>query len=145
MTYGRPELYEYILWNWESGKKLCIYILMEDEHMHDQDDSSDSSESQGNASKKNMNFKPRGPSKGLKEKVGVVRDVEWDEFYRHRGKCAQQFKAHIGTTTRSKVSILIDAWSKVPQGLNDTLWLDVKREFQMEENEEYKKSVTKVL
>ncbi|KAL6576735.1 hypothetical protein OROMI_011011 [Orobanche minor] len=106
---------------------------MEDDRMHDQNGSHDTGEPSNNASKRKK-YKPRGPSKGLKHKPGVVREIERDEINRPVGKWKKQFVNHIGNISRRKISILIDSWKNVPQGLKDTLWLDVKREFRVEDN-----------
>ncbi|XP_021721497.1 uncharacterized protein LOC110689059 [Chenopodium quinoa] len=85
--------------------------------------------------------KPRGPSKGLKSMPGVPRVLEWDELCRPIGKWAKASKIHVGEISRAKVSILYKDWNQVPQGIKDTLWEDVKREFQIEEDEDKKKKV----
>ncbi|KAL6549910.1 hypothetical protein OROMI_020398 [Orobanche minor] len=68
-------------------------------------------------------------------------EIEWDEINRPVGKWKKQFVNHIGNISRRKISILIDSWKNVPQVLKDTLWLDVKREFRVEDNPFYKAKV----
>ncbi|WCJ38152.1 hypothetical protein M5689_019227 [Euphorbia peplus] len=114
---------------------------MEEDRTLGQDSSDDSDEPQTNTSNKKKNVKARGPSKGMKHMPGVVKFIQWDKMNRPYGIWYKMFVNHIGFTTRSKVSILIDEWDNVPQRLKDTLWLDVKREFQIDENAVYKAKV----
>ncbi|XP_056697227.1 uncharacterized protein [Spinacia oleracea] len=83
--------------------------------------------------------KPRGPTKGIKSMPGVPRIIEWDHLDRPTGKWATDYKNHIGEISRAKVSILIRTWEDVSQGIKDTLWEDVKREFHI--TDETKKEV----
>ncbi|XP_021743233.1 uncharacterized protein LOC110709331 isoform X1 [Chenopodium quinoa] len=123
---------------------------MEDEDLHnrsmslqseeDEPHNQSQSEQQTTDSQKKKK-KPRGPSKGLKSMPGVPRVLEWDELCRPIGKWAKAYKIHVGEISRAKVSILYKDWNQVPQGIKDTLWEDVKREFQIEEDDDKKKKV----
>ncbi|XP_021749412.1 uncharacterized protein LOC110715149 [Chenopodium quinoa] len=123
---------------------------MEDEDMHnrsmslqgEEDDPHNQSQSEQQTTDSQKKKKQsRGPSKGLKSMPGVPRVLEWDELCRPIGKWAKAYKIHVGEISRAKVSILYKDWNQVPQGIKDTLWEDVKREFQIEEDEDKKKKV----
>ncbi|XP_019163492.1 PREDICTED: uncharacterized protein LOC109159835 [Ipomoea nil] len=90
--------------------------------------------------------KTRGPTtckKMLKKKkVDEVITVEFDENDKAIGEYGKQFKSYIGTSVRCHVDINISDWHKVEQGLKDTIWDEVKREFNIQ-NDEKKEIVLK--
>ncbi|XP_057247445.1 uncharacterized protein LOC130589852 [Beta vulgaris subsp. vulgaris] len=78
--------------------------------------------------------RPRGPTKGIRSKPGIQRVLAWDEWIRPIGRYAGEYKIYCGEISRSKVSILYDTWDDVPEGTQNTLWEDAKREFGIEED-----------
>ncbi|KAL6543444.1 hypothetical protein OROHE_010066 [Orobanche hederae] len=91
----------------------------------------------------NSKKRGRGPAKGLKSKPGVVREIAFDKKVRPIGPQVNPYKKYLGHIARTKVSILIENWEDVPQGIKDSLWLDAQKEFNIEDNPLLKKEVLK--
>ncbi|KAL6564338.1 hypothetical protein OROMI_015788 [Orobanche minor] len=68
----------------------------------------------------------RGPARGLKSKLRVVREIAFDKKIRPIGPQVNPYKKYLGHIARTKVSILIENWEDVPQGIKDSLWLDAQ-------------------
>ncbi|XVE52305.1 hypothetical protein DITRI_Ditri02bG0112300 [Diplodiscus trichospermus] len=75
----------------------------------------------------------RGPTscKTFKKKASEAKSIQFDEMSRPIGGCVKDFKSYIGALARVNVDINIDDWKKVPQGLKNTIWEDVKKEFNL--------------
>lgn len=82
----------------------------------------------------------RGEVKGLKS-PNVPKFLEWDAFNRPTGHWLKDYRQQIGKTVHTKVSILINTWEKVPQGLQDTLWDYIKTMYHIDDNPAKKKYV----
>ncbi|XVE87049.1 hypothetical protein DITRI_Ditri18aG0084700 [Diplodiscus trichospermus] len=80
--------------------------------------------------------KRRGPTtcKNFKKKANEVKSIQFDEMSHQIGGCAKDFKSYIEVLARVKVDINIDDWKKVPEGLKNTIWEDVKKEFKKKFN-----------
>ncbi|XVE86278.1 hypothetical protein DITRI_Ditri18aG0022700 [Diplodiscus trichospermus] len=59
------------------------------------------------------------------------------------GGYAKDFKSYIGALARINVDINIDDWKKVLEGLKNTIWEDVKKEFNLADDKK-KELVLKV-
>ncbi|XP_019187832.1 PREDICTED: uncharacterized protein LOC109182188 isoform X2 [Ipomoea nil] len=90
--------------------------------------------------------KARGPTTCKKLKMMKLDEelsVEFDKHSRPIGQYGSEFKSYLGTLVRSHVDINLSGWRKVDKKIKNTIWEEIKREFNIP-NDEKKHTVLRV-
>ncbi|KAK1351953.1 hypothetical protein POM88_053834 [Heracleum sosnowskyi] len=103
-----------------------------------------------NSSQNQTKKRTCGPTvcKKLKEQTAnkdVEKTIELNEYGRPKpGKWKSQFTTYIGVIGRQRVDINTESWKVVNQGLKNTIWQDIKGEWNIKDDEHKKRIMKRV-
>ncbi|XP_031106223.1 uncharacterized protein LOC116010864 [Ipomoea triloba] len=83
------------------------------------------------------------PPFSIEKPVGGLLEIEFDDACRPIGPNAKDFSNYLGSLVRHHVDINITDWPRVPHGVREQIWHDLKKEFNIP-NEDVKKNILRI-